>query len=247
MLAVLSECTPQKAAAPEKIRPCSACLQVRTGFVLSWCRYTLPRTAGMRGFVSQPGALILPLPQNANIWNGLSSRTASSGAKGELPLPCPRARFWVRRCFWAGHRPCVGTVSCPLASGWCWGPSATVVAAEGLMSPNPACWADAGNCLGSALPRPQPHRPLCVVSAKSHRLLLTWQWKCVLKHHRLSALPKSETQRVECCTQAQPRLSTSPCLDMDFTQVNIWMCSFLLKSLNGEAHPRSTLPRAPGS
>lgn len=49
MLAVLSECTTQKAAAPEKIRPCSACLQVRTGFVLSWCRYTLPRRAGMRG------------------------------------------------------------------------------------------------------------------------------------------------------------------------------------------------------
>lgn len=60
MLAVLSECTPQKAAAPEKLRPCSACLQVRTGFMLSWCRYTLPRRAGMRGFVSQPGALIPP-------------------------------------------------------------------------------------------------------------------------------------------------------------------------------------------
>lgn len=115
------------------------------------------------------------------------------------------------------------------------------------MCPNPACWADAGNCLGSALPRPQPHGPLCEVSAKSHWLLLTWQRKCVLELHRLSALLRSETQRVECCTQAPPRLSTSPCLDMDFTQVNMWLCSFLLKSLNGEAQPRSTLHRAPAS
>lgn len=133
---------PQQAAASEQMRPLSLAASSQhedLGFCWAPCDVT-PSPAGLLtlhwwgcgGFASPwTPFLLLPGFLNPNIWNGLDSRRASSGAIGVLALLRFKARSLGEEVLWAhtrhAHRvpPAGDELSpAPLMSGRHWAPGA---------------------------------------------------------------------------------------------------------------------------